>query len=56
MSTKEAAIRWGYKDDSSIRKKIVQFPYGTARKFGKQWVVTKEGMEKIFGEPKSPLK
>lgn len=49
MSTKEAAERWGI-DESYIRRKINEFPPGTARKFGKQWVVSRKGMEKIFGK------
>jgi Helix-turn-helix domain len=49
MSTKEAAETWGL-DESSIRKRIDDFPPGTVRKFGKQWVVTREGMKKVFGE------
>jgi hypothetical protein len=52
MSTKEAAEKWGFKDDSTIRKRITEFPPGTARKFGKQWVVTEEGMLVVFGEPR----
>ena len=49
MSTKEAAERWGI-DESYIRRKIHEFPPGTARKFGKQWVVTKNGMNDVFGQ------
>lgn len=49
MSTKEAADRWGI-DESYIRRKIHDFPPGTVRKFGKQWVVSRKGMEKIFGK------
>ena len=49
MSTKEAAELWGL-DESSIRKRIHDFPSGTVRKFGKQWVVSRKGMEKIFGK------
>jgi AraC-like DNA-binding protein len=50
MSTKEAAERWGFKDDSTIRKRVNDFPEGTIRKFGKQYVVTKEGMEAVFNK------
>lgn len=50
MSTKEAAQRWGLKDDSTIRKRVKDFPPGSIRKFGKQYVVTKEGMEEVFGK------
>lgn len=49
MSTKEAADCWGI-DESYIRRKIHKFPPGTARKFGKQWVVTKNGMNAVFGQ------
>jgi hypothetical protein len=52
MSTKEAAEKWGFKDDSTIRKRIHEFPPGTARKFGKQWVITEEGMREVYGELK----
>ncbi|BBW99027.1 helix-turn-helix domain-containing protein [Geobacillus subterraneus] len=51
MSTKEAAEFWGI-DESTIRKRIDNFPPGTVRKFGKQWVVTRDGMKKVFGEPR----
>lgn len=51
MSTKEAAELWGI-DESSIRKRIDDFPPGTVRKFGKQWVVTRDGMKKVFGTKK----
>lgn len=51
MSTKEAADRWGI-DESYIRRKINEFPPGTVRKFGKQWVVSKAGMESVFGNRK----
>ena len=50
MSTKEAAERWGFKDDSTIRKRVKDFPEGNIRKFGKQYVVTNEGMEAVFGK------
>ena len=49
MSTKEAAELWGI-DESSIRKRIDDFPPGTVRKFGKQWVISRKGMKKIFGK------
>ena len=48
MEAKEAARIWGV-SESYVRKTISQspqkFPEGTVRKFGKQWVVTTEGME-----------
>jgi Helix-turn-helix domain len=52
LSTKEASEFWGI-DESTIRKRIDDFPHGTVRKFGKQWVVTREGMKKVFGKMKS---
>lgn len=55
MSTREAAEIWGL-DESSIRKRIHDFPPGTVRKFGKQWVVTRDGMKKVFGEPRKGTK
>lgn len=54
MSTKEAADRWGI-SEAYIRRRITEFPTGTARKFGKQWVVTKSGMEAVFGEKKAEI-
>jgi len=48
MSASEAAKRWGL-NDSRLRQKIEDFPEGTARKFGKQWVVTEDGMIQVFG-------
>lgn len=52
MSFKEAAELWGL-DDSTLRKavssgKIVENI--DAKKFGKQWVITKTAMERIFGK------
>lgn len=48
MSTREAAELWGI-DESTIRKRINDFPVGSVRKFGKQWVITHAGMKKVFG-------
>lgn len=53
MDTSEAIKRWGFKSDSTIRNRVKDFPIGTIRKFGKSWVVTEEGMKKVFGEPKT---
>ncbi|WP_335870292.1 hypothetical protein [Bacillus sp. 2205SS5-2] len=39
MRTEETARRWGYKSDSTIRRSINEFPTGTARNFGRSWVV-----------------
>lgn len=52
MNTKEAATRWGKKDDSLIRHRKDEFPEGTIRKIGRDWVVTEEGMEAVFGKLK----
>ncbi|MFD0587772.1 helix-turn-helix domain-containing protein [Paenibacillus sp. GCM10027627] len=49
MNSKDAAKRWG-KDDSSIRFRKNDFPSGTLRKIGRDWVVTEEGMEAVFGK------
>lgn len=48
MAASEATRKWGL-DESSLRKRIESFPEGTIRKFGKQWVVTEEGMTVVFG-------
>ncbi|QSF43493.1 helix-turn-helix domain-containing protein [Paenibacillus tianjinensis] len=48
LSAAEACDKWGI-ENSTLRKAIDRFPKGTIRKFGKQWVVTKYGMDKVFG-------
>lgn len=51
MPLQEAAVVWGV-HDSTIRKAIAvgRFSLGVdARKFGKQWFVTKEAMDREFG-------
>lgn len=52
MSALDAAKRWGI-SDARLRQKIEDFPKGTIRKFGKQWVVTESGMVSVFGKIKS---
>nr|WP_318184420.1 helix-turn-helix domain-containing protein [Metabacillus idriensis] len=52
MSSSQACREWGI-DDSTLRKRIDQFPRGTIRKFGKTWVVTSEGMQHVFGEKRT---
>lgn len=52
LSFKEAAQLWGL-DDSTLRKavssgKIIENT--DAKKFGKQWLITVEAMERIFGK------
>lgn len=53
MSAKEAAEIWG-KNDSYVRNSIRQspnkWPAGSYRVFGKQLVVTSQGMESATGE------
>lgn len=53
MTAAEAAKIWSV-SESYVRKTLNQspdkFPKGTVRKFGKQWVVTTEGMEAATGE------
>lgn len=51
LSSSQACFIWGI-HDSSLRKRIDQFPEGTIRRVGKTWLVTIEGMEKVFGERK----
>lgn len=53
MSSTEAARRWKKSDDyvrQIYRKNPERFPDGTIRKFGKQLVVTRRGMEAVTGE------
>ena len=53
MDSKEAAERWGKAEDyvrQMYRKYPDKFPPGTIRKFGKQIVVTREGMESATGQ------
>jgi hypothetical protein len=51
MSTAEAAKKWGT-STGRIRQREKDFPPGTIRKFGKQWVILDIGMYCVFGEPK----
>ncbi|WP_010498326.1 helix-turn-helix domain-containing protein [Paenibacillus elgii] len=55
MSASEAASRWGI-TDARLRQLTSEFPKGSIRKFGKQWVVTEEGMETVFGKPREEKK
>ena len=50
LSPEKAAKLWGLKDGSSIRHRIDDFPPGTTKKIGKQWVVSLKGMEIVFGD------
>lgn len=52
MSSSEAARRWHKADDyvrQAYRKTPWKFPAGSIRKFGKQLVVTRHGMEVVTG-------
>jgi Helix-turn-helix domain len=51
LSSSTACFLWGI-HDSSLRKKVYQFPEGTIRRFGTTWIVTTEGMEQVFGKRK----
>ncbi|MFB7139342.1 helix-turn-helix domain-containing protein [Gottfriedia sp. NPDC056225] len=52
LSSRQACQEWGI-NDSTLRKRINDFPDGTIRKFGSSWVVTREGMSVVFGQPKA---
>lgn len=52
MDAKEASKIWGHAENYVrlfIKQNPDKFPKGSIRKFGKQWVVTTEGMEAITG-------
>lgn len=50
MSTAEAAAIWG-REESTVRKAILRgLLTGESAKFGKQWVVTVEGMRAWTGD------
>jgi len=51
MDTTQAAEEWNI-DSSYIRQYKDKFPKGTIRKFGKQFVVTAQGMYAVFGDPR----
>lgn len=58
MDAKEASKIWGYAENYVRRtflKSPEKFPEGSIRKFGKQWIVTTQGMEAITGK-KDPRK
>lgn len=53
MSAREAAVIWGKNDAyvrTSLRQNPEKWPAGTFRIFGKQLVVTTEGMEAATGK------
>lgn len=52
MDAKEASKIWGHAENYVrlfYKQNPNKFPEGSIRKFGKQWVVTTEGMEAITG-------
>jgi hypothetical protein len=51
LSSAEACIKWDIAD-STLRRRVQDFPEGTIRKFSTTWVVTEEGMNHVFGMPK----
>ncbi|OIK08404.1 hypothetical protein BIV59_20220 [Bacillus sp. MUM 13] len=52
LSSSDACKEWGI-EASTLRRRINDFPYGTVRKFGTSWVVTREGMYAVFGEKRT---
>ncbi len=53
MSFSDATFLWGL-SESALRKAVAYgkiVPGKDARKYGKQWVVTKAAMEREYGEP-----
>ncbi|WP_371190536.1 helix-turn-helix domain-containing protein [Weissella viridescens] len=55
MSAKDASQKWGKSEDyvrQMYRKYPDKFPPGSIRKFGKQLVVTRQGMETVTGVKK----
>ena len=48
----DAARLWG-KDDSTLRRAILAGKFVEAKKFGKQWVVTRASMTREYGDPKA---
>lgn len=52
LSFKDAAKEWGI-DDSTLRKAVAAgrlVDGEDVRKFGKQWIVTRSAMERVFGK------
>lgn len=52
MDAKEASVIWGHAENYVrliMKQHPERFPKGTVRKFGKQWIVTSEGMEAVTG-------
>jgi hypothetical protein len=55
LSAAQACLLWGI-DSSTLRKRVKDFPEGTIRKFGNSYVVTKQGMDTVFGTPEGNQK
>jgi hydroxymethylpyrimidine pyrophosphatase-like HAD family hydrolase len=55
LSAAQACLLWRI-DSSTLRKRVKDFPEGTIRKFGNSYVVTKQGMETVFGTPEGNQK
>ena len=52
MDASDASKIWGHAENFVRRvykREPSKFPTGSIRKFGKQWIVTTEGMEAITG-------
>lgn len=52
MDAKDASTIWGHAENyvrRTYRQEPSKFPEGSIRKFGKQWIVTTEGMEAVTG-------
>lgn len=52
MDAKDASKIWGHAENyvrRTYKSNPSKFPKGSIRKFGKQWIVTTEGMEAITG-------
>lgn len=54
MTASEAQKLWGLKSESTVRTYIARgkFKEGEYRKSGETWLVTREAMHRVFGEPK----
>lgn len=52
IGSREASLMWGKQKDyvrTIYNKYPERFPAGTIRKFGKQLIITREGMESVTG-------
>ena len=50
MTASEAQKLWGLKSESTVR--TYKLKEGEYRKSGETWLVTREAMYRVFGEPK----